>query len=313
MNSDDENMFNMPERIKPSSPIHHLTSVFPYFYLSMTVMLGMIIALAGYDTHIKATLVKPLAMSNSTEAFVWELMNSCVPLGGFIGTFLVSFLSSMASEKVILLSIQLVGLAGSALYFCAYFSSSNTCFTLSRFLHGGAMSFGIVTMFNLVPRGRHPIVSSTIQPLINFGILLSGVASLDYITRKIWVVTIFPLVVTQFIQAIIVIILPESPISIFKRTRDTEKTVKSLVMIRNPKWNYNKELEQITEDALNDEILGYAIMSIGFIAADVSNRYQYNKVGLGAICVVLIGFNTGPGSLPWIHLNRNINKLLKES
>ncbi|KII62962.1 Solute carrier family 2, facilitated glucose transporter member 1 [Thelohanellus kitauei] len=205
-----------------------LYSICPYGLLMAPVIMGVMITLCSRDFFIKRHFPGALWGHDKIPDALWALACASFPLGGCFGTLIATYMISSRGRKTTHLWMIFIGLSCMAFYALSYIIKSFILFTICRFgqgiSSGGLMNVGLVYLFELIPSKRHKIVSLTVQPLINLGMLISSLFSLDIITKKFWIVTSIPIVVVIILCLLITMFLPESPIFVYQKSKDAQKT-----------------------------------------------------------------------------------------
>ncbi|KII61393.1 Solute carrier family 2, facilitated glucose transporter member 2 [Thelohanellus kitauei] len=220
----------------------------PYLLTLIPILFGLVISLAGNRNVITRSFTG-LSGDKWWMDVYWVIAMTMFPVGGTIGSTVPLLAPKTMSRKLILNLANVLGILGSVVYYLSYFLGSYICFVMSRLVHGTTvgvlMSFGIVTYLQMVIPKQARIASTFVQPLINFGVVLSSIMNLNAIIGDRWLISITPLVVTQILMFLVLIILPESPIFYMQISRDKLKVARLLGSIRPKNWNSEKEAEHI--------------------------------------------------------------------
>lgn len=186
----------------------------PYGLLLIPLIMGCMISLCSRDIFIRGNFGIVHFGQNQVHNVVWGFACAIFPLGGCLGTFLATYVAHRIGKKITIILLSVLGIVSLAAYACSYFFDSFSLFVFSRlgqgFVSGGLMNIGLVFMFELLPHQMHRMVSTTIQPLINFGIVISGIFSLDLITQGAWVITLAPLFIFSILCLVVSCLLSES-------------------------------------------------------------------------------------------------------
>ncbi|KII72616.1 Solute carrier family 2, facilitated glucose transporter member 7 [Thelohanellus kitauei] len=225
----------------------------PYLLTFVPFLFGLVISLAGNKDAIMKSFFDEKVEDGRIDLY-WTIAMSMFPTGGTLGSIFSLVAPKTLSRKLILISANVLGLCGSILYLLAYFLKTYACFVLSRLVHGTAvgilMSFGIVTYLQMVIPKQAGFASTLVQPIINFGIVLSSTMNLNAIIGDKWLISIAPLVVSQALTIIWMIILPESPVFSMQVSGDILNVGGQLRKIRPRNWDCEKEAHDIHKERL---------------------------------------------------------------
>lgn len=124
-----------------------------------------------------------------------------------------------------------LGLVGQSLAFVSYRFEIYAIFVISRLFDGlssgSSMNVGICYFFELLPAAFVNFSNPLVQFCVNFGLVLSGIFSLDKVIKNEWIMTSIPVILMQIILLINVTWLPESPHFVYEKTTNIEKLRKS--------------------------------------------------------------------------------------
>ncbi|KAF0992841.1 hypothetical protein HZS_1848, partial [Henneguya salminicola] len=212
-------------------------SKLPYILLLIPLIMGCMISLFSKDKYIRLYFPSGFFGQSKVHETLWAFTAASFPLGGCIGTFFATSIGSKWGRKFSTLLFVAIGLISTALLFVAFFGQSYTAFFASRFLQGigsgGIMNIGLIYLYELIPVKRQKLISLLLQPLINLGILVSGIFSMEFIVGSNWALTAIPLTILLITSLIIVIFLPESPFYTYQKSPTNIKTQEILFYLYN--------------------------------------------------------------------------------
>lgn len=230
----------------------------PYFFTIFPFIFGLVIALSANSNIIRNSFGEKYAESPSNKQgdLLWTLAITMFPLGGVLGSVLVPILPKcVKSRKALLVITNVIGMLGSIFYITSFRTSIFVFFCVARFIFGLVsgliMALGIISFFEMVNPKQINIASTLIQPAINIGIVVSSVMNLNSVLNDNWIIAIAPLIITQIICFIGIIIIPESPSYVVEITRNTEQAVRILKQIRGHKWDVYREVSEIQDSIKN--------------------------------------------------------------
>ncbi|KAF1742292.1 hypothetical protein MXB_857, partial [Myxobolus squamalis] len=206
--------------------------IIPYFLLFLPIIMGCMISLCSRDEYIRLYFTSAYFGQSKVHDILWGFTSASLPLGGCIGTFAATYLGSKIGRKPTTLIFVIIGILSMGLYFLSYLANSYVTFFISRFGQGlgsgATMNIGIIFLFESVPEKNHQICGLILQPLINIGLLISSVFSLDIIIESKWFITAIPTTILLLASLISLILLPESAIFIHQKYQNENKTKKIL-------------------------------------------------------------------------------------
>ncbi|KAF0990295.1 hypothetical protein HZS_7815 [Henneguya salminicola] len=232
--------------------LRKFTFYLPLLLLTIPLVYGFTISLSGYDRYIREHFPGAFFGGNQVNDRMWEFMNALFPAGGCIGSVVGTYVSPICGKKLLLIIFNSVGILGSILYIISYFFKTFTSFVMARFLFGLSggllMTCGLVHASELLIERYKKTALKFPQLLINFGLMVSGILSIEKIIGKIWVLTILPLFFVQVISLLVSIALPESPFFLLGTKKDIPKAKEALIKIRPPGWDIDQELDKMGAD-----------------------------------------------------------------